>query len=237
MLEIERINVSYGDLQALWDVSFKIEEGEIIALIGPNGAGKTTTLKTISGLLKPFAGEIRFEGVAMDRMPIHKRVEMGISLVPEGRGLFPGMSTLENLELGAFTAKGRSCKEETLEQVYELFPILKDRKKQAAGTLSGGEQQMLAIGRGLMSKPKLLLFDEPSWGLSPLLSKVIYEVIGQINHSGVTILLIEQNVRMALELANRAYVVENGRIVKQGDSRNMLNDQHIREAYLGTESV
>ena len=237
MLEIERINVSYGDLQALGDVSFKIEEGEIIALIGPNGAGKTTTLKTISGLLKPFAGEIRFEGVAMDRMPIHKRVEMGISLVPEGRGLFPGMSTLENLELGAFTAKGRSCKEETLEQVYELFPILKDRKKQAAGTLSGGEQQMLAIGRGLMSKPKLLLFDEPSWGLSPLLSKVIYEVIGQINHSGVTILLIEQNVRMALELAHRAYVVENGHIVKQGDSRNMVNDKHIKEAYLGTEAV
>ncbi len=237
MLEIERINVSYGDLQALWDVSFKIEEREIVALIGPNGAGKTTTLKTITGLLKPFAGEIKFEGVAMGRMPIHKRVEIGISLVPEGRGLFPGMSTLENLELGAFTAKGRSFKEETLEQVYELFPILKARKKQAAGTLSGGEQQMLAIGRGLMSKPKLLLFDEPSWGLSPLLSKVIYEVINQINHSGMTILLIEQNVRMALELANRAYVVENGRIVKQGDSRNMLNDQHIREAYLGTESV
>jgi len=237
MLEIERINVSYGDLQALWDVSFRIEEKEIVALIGPNGAGKTTTLKTISGLLRPFAGEIRFEGLEMDRMPIHKRVEMGISLVPEGRGLFPGMSVLENLELGAFTAKGRSCKEETLEQVYELFPILKNRKKQAAGTLSGGEQQMLAIGRGLMSKPKLLLFDEPSWGLSPLLSKVIYEVIGQINNSGVTILLIEQNVRMALELANRAYVVENGRIMKQGNSRNMLDDKHIKEAYLGTEAV
>ena len=237
MLEIERINVSYGDLQALWDVSFRIEEKEIVALIGPNGAGKTTTLKTISGLLRPFAGEIRFEGLEMDRMPIHKRVEVGISLVPEGRGLFPGMSVLENLELGAFTAKGRSCKEETLEQVYGLFPILKNRKKQAAGTLSGGEQQMLAIGRGLMSKPKLLLFDEPSWGLSPLLSKVIYEVIGQINNSGVTILLIEQNVRMALELANRAYVVENGRIMKQGNSRNMLDDKHIKEAYLGTEAV
>jgi len=237
MLEIERINVSYGDLQALWDVSFKTEEKEIVALIGPNGAGKTTTLKTITGLLKPFAGEIRFEGIAMEKVPIHKRVDMGISLVPEGRGLFPGMSTLENLEMGAFTAKGRSFKEETLEQVYELFPILKKRKKQAAGTLSGGEQQMLAIGRGLMSKPKLLLFDEPSWGLSPLLSKLIYEVISQINHSGMTILLIEQNVRIALELAHRAYVVENGRIVNQGDTRNMLNDKHIREAYLGTESV
>ena len=235
MLEIEKINVSYGDLQALWDISFKVGEKEVVALIGPNGAGKTTTLKTITGLLRPFAGEIRLEGQAMEKMAIHKRVEMGISLVPEGRGLFPGMSTLENLEMGAFTAKGRICKDETIEQVYELFPILKNRKKQAAGTLSGGEQQMLAIGRGLMSKPKVLLFDEPSWGLSPLLSKVIYEVIGQINRSGVTILLIEQNVRIALELASRAYVVENGRIVNQGDSKNMLNDQHIREAYLGTE--
>ena len=173
----------------------------------------------------------------MEKMAIHKRVELGISLVPEGRGLFPGMSTLENLEMGAFTAKGRSRKNETLGQVYELFPILKKRRKQAAGTMSGGEQQMLAIGRGLMSKPKLLLFDEPSWGLSPLLSKVIYEVIGQINSTGVTILLIEQNVRIALELANRAYVVENGRIVNQGDSRNMLSDKHIIEAYLGTESI
>jgi branched-chain amino acid transport system ATP-binding protein len=235
MLTIEKINVSYGDLQALWNVAFEVNQKEVVALIGPNGAGKTTTLKSISGLLRPFAGEIKFEGLAMEKMAIHKRVEMGISLVPEGRGLFPGMSTLENLEMGAFTAKGRSCKDQTLEQVYELFPILKNRKKQAAGTLSGGEQQMLAIGRGLMSKPKLLLFDEPSWGLSPLLSKVIYEVIGQINTSGVTILLIEQNVRIALELANRAYVIENGRIVNQGDSKNMLNDQHIREAYLGTE--
>jgi branched-chain amino acid transport system ATP-binding protein len=237
MLEIERINVSYGDLQALWDISFQVEEKEIVALIGPNGAGKTTTLKTITGLLNPFSGKIRFEGQATEKEPIHKRVEMGISLVPEGRGLFPGMSTLENLQLGAFTTKARNRFDETLGIVYKLFPTLEKRKNQTAGTMSGGEQQMLAIGRGLMSKPKLLLFDEPSWGLSPLLSKVIYEVIGQINHSGVTILLVEQNVRIALELATRAYVVENGRIVKQGDSRNMLNDQHIREAYLGTESV
>ncbi|HXX33207.1 MAG TPA: ABC transporter ATP-binding protein [Thermodesulfobacteriota bacterium] len=237
MLEIEKINVSYGDLQILWDISLKVEEKDIVGLIGPNGAGKTTTLRTITGLLKPFAGGIEFEGVPMEKVPIHKRVELGISLIPEGRGLFPGMSTLENLELGAFTAKGRTCKDRTLEQVYELFPILKNRRKQTAGTMSGGEQQMLAIGRALMSKPKLLLVDEPSWGLSPLLSKLIYEVIGQINHSGVTILLIEQNVRIALELTHRAYVIENGRIVKQGDSRNMFDDQHIREAYLGTESV
>ncbi len=237
MLEIDGLNVSYGDFKALWEVSLKVEKEEIVALIGPNGAGKTTILKTISGLLRPFAGGITFEGTAMNKMPIHKRVEMGISLIPEGRGLFPGMSTLENLEMGAFTANGRSRKNETLEQVYELFPVLKMRKKQAAGTLSGGEQQMLAIGRGLMSKPKLLLLDEPSWGLSPLMSKNIYGVARHINNSGVTILLVEQNVRMALELANRAYVVENGRIVKEGYSRNMLDDRHIREAYLGTESV
>ena len=237
MLRIERINVSYGDLQALWEVSFKVEKEEIVALIGPNGAGKTTSLKTITGLLRPFAGEIRFEGVAIEKLPIHKRVDMGVSLIPEGRGLFPGMTVLENLELGAFTAKGRKRKEETLHRVFELFPILKNRTKQAAGTLSGGEQQMLAIGRGMMSKPKLLLVDEPSWGLSTLLSKIIYEVIHQINQSGVTILLIEQNVRMALELAHRAYVVENGRIVQQGDSKKFLHDQHIKEAYLGVESV
>jgi branched-chain amino acid transport system ATP-binding protein len=235
MLEIEGMNVSYGDSKALWEVSFRVEKEETVALIGPNGAGKTTILKTISGLLRPLAGEITFESAAMNKVPIHKRVEMGISMIPEGRGLFPGMSTLENLEMGAFTAKGRRSKNETLEQVYELFPVLKMRKKQAAGTLSGGEQQMLAIGRGLMSKPKLLLLDEPSWGLSPLMSKNIFEAARQINNSGVTILLVEQNVRMALELANRAYVVENGRIVEEGYSQDMLNSQHIRDAYLGTE--
>ena len=235
MLEIEGMNVSYGDFRALWDVSFSVEKEEIVALIGANGAGKTTIFKTISGLLKPSAGRIMFEGTAVEKAPIHRRVEMGISLVPEGRGLFPGMSVLENLEMGAFTGRGRRSKDETLEQVCELFPILKTRKKQAAGTLSGGEQQMLAIGRGLMSKPKLLLLDEPSWGLSPLMSKNIFEAARVINNSGVTILLVEQNVRMALELADRAYVVENGRIVEEGYSRDMLNSQHIREAYLGTE--
>ena len=233
MLAIEGMNVSYGDFRALWDVSFRVEKEEIVALIGANGAGKTTIFKTISGLLRPSAGRVMFEGAPMEKAPIHKRVEMGLSLVPEGRGLFPGMTILENLEMGAFTDRGRRSKDETLEQVYGLFPILKARKKQAAGTLSGGEQQMLAIGRGLMSKPKLLLLDEPSWGLSPLMSKNIFEAARQINNSGVTILLVEQNVRMALELANRAYVVENGRIVKEGNSRDMLDSQHIREAYLG----
>ena len=235
MLEIEGMNVSYGDFKALWDVSFRVGKEEVVALIGANGAGKTTIFKTISGLLKPTAGGILFEGAPMEKAPIHKRVEMGISLVPEGRGLFPGMSILENLEMGAFIDRGRRSKNETLDQVYEMFPILKTRKKQAAGTLSGGEQQMLAIGRGLMSKPKLLLLDEPSWGLSPLMSKNIFEAARRINSSGVTILLVEQNVRMALELANRAYVVENGRIVEEGDSEGMLNSQHIREAYLGAE--
>ena len=233
MLAIEGMNVSYGDFRALWDVSFRVEKEEIVALIGANGAGKTTIFKTISGLLRPSAGRVMFEGAPMEKAPIHKRVEMGLSLVPEGRGLFPGMTILENLEMGAFTDRARRSKYETLEQVYGLFPILKARKKQAAGTLSGGEQQMLAIGRGLMSKPKLLLLDEPSWGLSPLMSKNIFEAARQINNSGVTILLVEQNVRMALELANRAYVVENGRIVKEGNSRDMLDSQHIREAYLG----
>lgn len=237
MLEIEKINVSYGDLQALWEVSLEVKEKEIVALIGPNGAGKTTTLKTISGLLRPFAGEIRFQGVPLDKMSIHKRVELGISMVPEGRGLFPGMSTFENLQLGAYTAKARNSVDETIGTVCTIFPTLEKRRNQAAGTMSGGEQQMLAIGRGLMSKPKLLLLDEPSWGLSPLLSKFIFDVIRRINQTGTTILLIEQNVRTALELGHRAYVIENGRIVKQGECRNMLNDQHIREAYLGTESV
>jgi branched-chain amino acid transport system ATP-binding protein len=237
MLEMVKIDVSYGTLQALWGVSFQIKEKEIVALIGPNGAGKTTTLKTISGLLRPFAGHIRFQGIAMEKMPTYKIVESGISLVPEGRGLFPGMSTLENLELGAFTAKARKCVDETLALVYGLFPILKVRNKQAAGTLSGGEQQMLAIGRGLMSKPRLLLLDEPSWGIAPIMSKNIFEVIGQINHSGMTILLIEQNVRIALELAQRVYILENGRIAGHGDSQNMLSDKHIKEAYLGRESL
>ena len=237
MLKIEKISVSYGDLQALWDVSLEVKEKEIVALIGPNGAGKTTTLKTISGLLRPFAGEVRFEGMPLDKMSIHKRVELGISMVPEGRGLFPGMSTLENLQLGAYTAKARRSIHETIGDVYKIFPTLEKRRSQAAGTMSGGEQQMLAIGRGLMSKPKLLLLDEPSWGLSPLLSKFIFDVTSRINQTGTTILLIEQNVRTALELGHRAYVIENGRIVQKGECRNMLDDQHIREAYLGTESV
>ncbi len=237
MLAVEKINVSYGDLQALWEASFILGEGEIVALIGPNGAGKTTILKTICGLLRPSSGSIRFEETVVTKMPMHSIVELGVSMVPEGRGLFPEMTVLENLELGAFAARGRSEMKETFDLVYGLFPVLKERKRQTAGTLSGGEQQMVAIARGLMSKPRLLLLDEPSWGLSPLLSHSIFHAIEEINRAGVTILLVEQNVRKALELANRAYVVENGRIVSGGDARQMLSDVHMKEAYLGKDST
>ena len=233
MLEIDKINVYYGDLQALWDVSFTVQEKEIVAVIGSNGAGKSTILKTLAGLLRPTTGSISFNGVRLDKLSADKRVGLGICLVPEGRGLFPGMSVFENLELGAFNTAARRIRDETFRLVYEVFPILEARKKQAAGTLSGGEQQMLAIGRGLMSKPKLLLLDETSLGLAPLTAKSIFEVIGQINKLGMTIVLVEQNVHMALGLANRVYIVENGRIVGHGDAENLLHDEHIRDAYLG----
>jgi len=233
MLEIDKIDVYYGDLQALWDVSFTVQEKEIVAVIGSNGAGKSTILKTLAGLLRPTTGSISFNGVRLDKLSADKRVGLGICLVPEGRGLFPGMSVFENLELGAFNTAARRTRDETFRLVYEVFPILEARKKQAAGTLSGGEQQMLAIGRGLMSKPKLLLLDETSLGLAPLTAKSIFEVIGQINKLGVTIVLVEQNVQMALGLANRVYIVENGRIVGHGDAESLLHDEHIRDAYLG----
>jgi len=233
MLDVDAIDVSYGDLQALWGISFNVQQGEIVVLIGPNGAGKSTILRTLSGLLRPSKGRIVFLDCHLDRTSAYMIVELGLCHVPEGRGLFPGMSVLENLELGAYVKEARKTKKESLSFVFEVLPILKDRCNQPAGTLSGGEQQMLAIGRGLMSKPKLLLLDEPSWGLSPLLSKNIFEVISQVNRSNVTILLVEQNVQMALELGNRAYVVENGRIVRTGDSKNLLYDEHIKDAYLG----
>ncbi len=237
MLKVSGLKVFYGDVQVLFDISLQIKEGEFISVVGANAAGKSTLLRAISGLLRKTSGSIEFQGRPLIGKPPYEIVESGIVHIPEGRRVFPLLSVRENLEVGAYVQKSRVDLSQSLREVYDFFPQLYEHRNQLAGSLSGGEQQMLAIGRGLMSKPKLLLFDEPSWGLSPLLSKVIYEVIGQINHSGMTILLIEQNVRMALELANRAYVVENGRIVKQGDSRNMLNDQHIREAYLGTESV
>ncbi len=234
MLEVNNIDVYHGDLQALWNISLKVNEGELVSLIGANGAGKSTIVESISGLLTPASGTVIFNGVRLDKEPSQRVVQLGICLVPEDRGIFPGMSVLENLELGAFQKKSRKVKDETLEFVYELFPILKDRSKQAAGTLSGGEQQMLAIGRGLMAKPKLLMLDEPSLGLAPLIVKTIFEVIKQINRSGVSILLVEQNVRSALGLAQRAYIIENGRVAGHGEAKTLLNDERVKNAYLGT---
>ncbi|MGD9033173.1 MAG: ABC transporter ATP-binding protein [Desulfobacteraceae bacterium] len=234
MLEVNNIDVFHGDLQALWDLSLQVGEGELVCLIGGNGAGKTTIVESISGLLMPAAGSIWFDNIRLDKEPTQRVVELGISLIPEEKGIFPSMSVLENLELGAFTRQSRKKRNDTFRFVYELFPILKSRKKQMAGTLSGGEQQMLAIGRALMGKPKLLMCDEPSLGLAPLIVKNIFEVINQINSSGVGILLVEQNVRAALGLAQRAYVIENGRVSTQGEARTLLEDEKLRNAYLGT---
>ncbi len=232
MLEIKDINAYYGDLQALWGISLQVNEGELVALIGPNGAGKTTTLRVITGLLKPASGSIHFHGQYLDKVAAHKIVELGISQVPEGGCVFTAMSVLENLELGAFVDKARQVKDQSLKWVYEIFPRLEERKDQRAGTLSGGERQMLAIGRALMSKPRLLMLDEPSFGLAPILVQQMFEMINEINRQGVTILLVEQNVRAALELAHRAYVIENGRIVGQGAGENLLSFESVRSAYL-----
>ena len=234
MLEVKNFDVFHGDLQALWDVSLQVGEGELVCLIGGNGAGKTTIVESISGLLTPVAGSIWFEGVRLDKEPTQRVVELGISLIPEEKGIFPSMSVLENLELGAFTRESRKIRNDTFGFVYELFPILNSRKKQMAGTLSGGEQQMLAIGRALMGKPKLLMCDEPSLGLAPLILKNIFLVIKQINSSGVGILLVEQNVRAALGLAKRAYIIENGRVGGYGEAQTLLEDEKVRNAYLGT---
>jgi branched-chain amino acid transport system ATP-binding protein len=211
----------------------QVNEGELVALIGPNGAGKTTTLRVITGLLKPASGSIFFHDHDLGKESAHKIVALGISQVPEGGRIFTGMSVLENLELGAFVASARKVKDQSLQWVYKIFPRLEERKNQRAGTLSGGERQMLAIGRALMSKPRLLLLDEPSFGLAPLLVEQIFEMITEINRQGVTVLLVEQNVRAALDLANRAYVIENGRVVGQGVHEDLLSFESVRSAYLG----
>ncbi len=232
MLAIQGIDVYYGDIPALREVSLSIEEGELVALVGPNGAGKTTTLRAISGLLRPSSGSILFQGRPLAKEPAHRIVGLGISQVLEGGRIFTGLTVLENLELGAFGAKARKAKDESLKWVYGIFPRLEERQNQRAGTLSGGERQMLAIARALMSKPKLLLLDEPSFGLAPLLVAQILQMITEINRQGVTVLLVEQNVRAALELTNRAYVIENGRIVGEGSGEALLSFESIRSAYL-----
>jgi branched-chain amino acid transport system ATP-binding protein len=233
MLAVEGINAYYKDLQALWGVSLRVGEGELVALVGPNGAGKTTTLRVISGLLRPASGSILLEGRSLAKEPAHRIVELGISQVLEGGRVFAGLTVLENLELGAFGAEARKAKDQSLKWVYGIFPRLQERQKQRAGTLSGGERQMLAIGRALMSKPRLLMLDEPSFGLAPLLVEQIFQMITEINRQGVTVLLVEQNVRAALELTNRAYVLENGRIVGEGSGDALLTFESVRSAYLG----
>jgi branched-chain amino acid transport system ATP-binding protein len=232
MLKVDNIDAYYGDLQALWGVSLQVDDGELVALVGPNGAGKTTTLKVITGLLKLGSGSVNFDGNELGEKTAHKIVELGISQVPEGGRIFSGMTVLENLELGAFVPKARKVKDQSLNWIFEIFPRLEERQKQGAGTLSGGERQMLAIARALMSKPKLLLLDEPSFGLAPILVQQMFEMIAEINRQGVTVLLVEQNVRAALELASRAYVIENGRIVGEGKGDDLLSFESIRSAYL-----
>lgn len=233
MLEIKEVDTFYGDLQALWGISLEVKEGEFVSLIGPNGAGKTTTLRSISGLLKPTSGSITFMGHDLGKEAPDKIVDLGISQVPEGGSVFASMSVIENLELGAFIPRARKDKNQTLEQVFEIFPRLEERKDQRAGTLSGGERQMLAIGRALMSKPKLLMLDEPSFGLAPILVESIFKMVQKINKQGVTILLVEQNVVAAFELSQRSYVLENGRIVGQGTGDDLLSFESVRQAYLG----
>ncbi|MBP8626742.1 MAG: ABC transporter ATP-binding protein [Syntrophorhabdaceae bacterium] len=233
MLEIKNIDVFYGDVQVIWGISFEVKKGEIVALIGANGAGKSTTLKTISGILRPRKGEILFEGVAINKIEPYKLIEMGIVHVPEARRLFVEMTVEENLDMGSLKGQARIEREKTKRLVYDIFPRLFERKKQLAGTLSGGEQQMLAVGRGLMSKPKLQMFDEPSLGLSPILVRDIFSVIKRIKEEGVTILIVEQNVRQTLALADRAYVLENGRIVLTGTGESLLGNEHVKTAYLG----
>ena len=233
MLEVCDINTLYGKAQALWDVSLKIDEAEIVALVGSNGAGKTTLLNTISGRLRPASGSVEFLGKRIDGLPPHSIVEMGISHVPEGGKVFPDMTVRENLEMGAYPYHAWKQKEQTFEQVYQVFPILKERAGQLARTLSGGERQMLAIGRGLMSRPRLCLLDEPSYGLAPLLVVEIFRIIRGLRDQGITVLLIEQNVRHTLETADRAYVLENGRICMEGACAEMLESDHVRKVYLG----
>ena len=233
MLEIKDLEVYYGMIQAIKGISFEVNEGEVIALIGANGAGKTTILHTISGLIAPKKGSITFEGQEITKIPAHKIVENGLAQVPEGRRVFPSLSVLQNLKLGAYTRKDKKEIDDTLKMIYERCPRLEERKNQPAGTLSGGEQQMLAMGRALMSKPRIILMDEPSMGLSPIFVNEIFDIIKQVSASGTTVLLVEQNAKKALSIADRGYVLETGKIVKEGKASDLLNDEAVKKAYLG----
>lgn len=233
MLKVNHIDVFYRKIQVLWDISFSIHEKEIVTLVGSNGSGKTTILKTISGLILPASGSVEFLGTRIDRIPPYRLTDLKISHIPEGGQSFPDMTVRENLELGAYRSKLVKEKRESLEWVYEIFPILRERSKQLARTLSGGERQMLAIARGLMSKPRLCMLDEPSYGLSPLLVGEIFRIIGTLREKGTTILLVEQNVKHTLAIGDRAYLLENGRIVLEGSCKSFLQNDYVRQAYLG----
>jgi branched-chain amino acid transport system ATP-binding protein len=233
LLKVDEINVQYGDVQVLHEVTLEVREAEIITIVGANGAGKTTLLKTISGVLRPTSGVIQFLGERIDHLYPHQIVEKGLVRIPEGRKIFPSLSVLENLELGSYLPRPKAKRSESLEKIFPLFPVLKERSQQLAGTLSGGEQQMLAIGRGLMSLPRLLVLDEPSLGLAPVLVREIFSTIRDINQHGTTILLVEQNVFNALDMAHEGYVLESGKIVLQGKSQDLLDNEHMKEAYLG----
>ena len=233
MLKITDLEVYYGVIQAIKGISFEVKEGEVIALIGANGAGKTTILHTVTGLIAPKAGKIEFEGTDITKTPAHKIVSVGMAHVPEGRRVFAQLSVYENLKLGAYTRSDKTEIEETLEMVYKRFPRLKERRNQAAGTLSGGEQQMLAMGRALMSHPKIILMDEPSMGLSPIFVNEIFDIIKEVSAGGTTVLLVEQNAKKALGIADRAYVLETGNIVLTGEAKALMNDESIKKAYLG----
>jgi branched-chain amino acid transport system ATP-binding protein len=234
LLDVKDIHVFYGSIEAVKGMSFHVDRGEIVCLIGANGAGKTTTLRTVSGLLRPREGAVFYDGQRIDLLPAHEIVVLGVAQSPEGRRIFPRMSVRENLDMGAFTRKDAGQRED-LERILELFPILRERARQSAGTLSGGEQQMLAIGRALMAKPKLLLLDEPSMGLAPIVVQRIFDIVREISEQGMTILLVEQNAAQALSLADRGYVIETGKIVLEDEARSLLANERVRKAYLGEE--
>jgi branched-chain amino acid transport system ATP-binding protein len=233
MLEIVNINTLYGRIQALWGVTMSIKEAEIVALVGSNGAGKSTLLNTISGIIRPASGSISFLGKKIDGIPPHQIVEMGLAQVPEGGRAFPEMSVKENLEMGAYPYRAWKYKSDTLKEVFKLFPRLKERESQLARTLSGGEKQMLAMGRGLMSKPKLVMLDEPSYGLAPIVVLEVFRIIKTLRDNGMTVLIIEQNVKRTLEIADRAYILENGKVTMEGPCRELMQSDHVRQAFLG----